>query len=1307
MNNKEKQYDIVVKPEIGKEALTDLTKLTNNLDWLLDAPEARDMPRAVSETGILEEIGRRLWGAIDLDTESLLEKMEDVRDADAYVRIVIQGDDHYRLPWELLYHDHQEIGFLSLHPRCVISRQVRGKGNKAPSAAPKPLRILLFISSPEDLDPDRSRLDFEREEELLFTALDASYSRGEIEIDVAWDGFLSTLIDRLSQDQYHAVILSMHGASAINNDDKKEWGLLFENETTWQGKPVAGSVLAAALEQLPKGHRPSLIVLAACRSARAGETAESILDVARQLHRIGIERVLGMRLSVLDGAASVFNAALFEKLALGESVGRSVSLARKIVGKGAWLKETMGDIEKDPFAQWTLPILLDRTSDGPVVDLSAPVQTRPRSPLPDALPGDGLVAVPSRGAFIGRRIEVRTALGPFFSGKTRHLLFTGPGGVGKTALAGLFARHLMDRYPDMLIMGFRAPFHLESVYEPIRQAAFDGGEELGLLDSIQKEPSQRERLRRMLVSLANRKRSCAFVLDNLETLQELSSLSIASEHEESHWFINTICGLPFPTRVLMTGRYALDGVIDTPVTRHHVGEAPYGDILYRMRRLEWPESMGPEKKAWIYEVLGGNHRAIEWMAQLLDDSKGKADCLLKALAKVKAPVQTPEEAVATVTEGMRQNLLFTELRDQLTEGEAYLLRAASLYRAAVNADGLEIIDAKTADHERRRDRLLDYSLLERAWDRSVDLVYYMVPPIVRELLGEPGFNVKELEALHREMGEYHCFQGEYVTRKWSDDLEAIYHFRQAGAHTEADKLTERVAYFYYSRSNYAEAVSILSEIEARPTPPAPWWALNLYGQCQIALGFYQNAMEVFNRALPVCPSIKEKGATLNNISQIHDARGDYDTALKYLEQSLKIMREIGDKSGEGATLNNLATTAHARGDYDTALKYLEQSLKIRREIGDKSGEGTTLNNISQIYKARGDYDTALKYLEQSLKIRREIGDKSGEGTTLNNISQIHDARGDYDTALKYLEQSLKIMREIGDKSGEGTTLNNISQIYKARGDYDTALKYLKQSLKITREIGDKSGEGTTLNNISQIYDARGDYDTALKYLEQSLKIRREIGDKSGEGATLNNLATTAHARGDYDTALKYLEQSLKIRREIGDKSGEGTTLNNISQIHDARGDYDTALKYLEQSLKIMREIGDKSGEGATLNNLATTAHARGDYDTALKYLEQSLKIRREIGDKSGQIPTLHNMAHIALEANELQRAMDFWSEALDLATKTGNAMGIFHVAKDFGYLMAQLENTKSAAQLLAMAVQVGKAAGLPGVDQIEAKLNSL
>ena len=56
--------------------------------------------------------------------------------------------------------------------------------------------------------------------------------------------------------------------------------------------------------------------------------------------------------------------------------------------------------------------------------------------------------------------------------------------------------------------------------------------------------------------------------------------------------------------------------------------------------------------------------------------------------------------------------------------------------------------------------------------------------------------------------------------------------------------------------------------------------------------------------------------------------------------------------GEGTTLNNISQIYDAKGDYDQALQYLEKSLAIRQQIGDRKGEGTTLNNISQIYDAK-------------------------------------------------------------------------------------------------------------------------------------------------------------------------------------------------------------------------------------------------------------------------------------------------------------------------------------------------------------------
>jgi hypothetical protein len=475
-----------------------------------------------------------------------------------------------------------------------------------------------------------------------------------------------------------------------------------------------------------------------------------------------------------------------------------VTLARQAVAQGTWWQDPArrNGSRGDPWVQWSLPVLLDRTQDGPLVDVDSAAEPPSRWSRPTVLIGDGTIHLPERQAFIGRRREMRQYLRTFLEGKTRGLLFTGPGGVGKTTLAGLFARVLSERHPETRLLGFRAPFALDTLYEPLRREAFDGTEEPALLPAIQAEPDLRERLRRLLLSLAQRRgRPCAFVLDNLEAIQILDSLTVPSEHADSLWFLREVCALPAPTRVLLTGRYTVPDLPQGTVHPCPVPDAPYGDVLRRMQRLAWPSTMSTAHKHQMYEVLGGNHRAIEWAAQVLKQEHQQTAELVAALAALQAPPGTPAEVAHVVVEAMRQNLLFARLRPLLTSTQDHLLRAASLYRVPVNEDGFLAITEHPVQCAEDRQRLVIYSLLERGHAPETALDYFVVPPIVREMLKDHGFSPAELQALHWAMGRYHHFQGEHVSRRWSDDVEAIYHFRQAGEHIAADEIAEGVCSF--------------------------------------------------------------------------------------------------------------------------------------------------------------------------------------------------------------------------------------------------------------------------------------------------------------------------------------------------------------------------------------------------------------------------------------------------------------------------------------------------------------------------------
>ena len=399
--------DLVINPQLAPDVAEQLQRQAAQLDRQLDQPY--DGLQPIATTGVLKQLGRQLWSATDLDAKGLLETISEAQDNETPVRLVVANPAYHHLPWELLYQDHPRLGFVARHPWCVVMRRFEGRGQRQPTRLPRPFRLLLFVASPEDLNPERSRLDFEREEELLFTALDGPIAAGDVSIDVSEDGALDTLIERLENQRYHAVILSLHGTPSRDRNGEPEWGLLFENVRTGCGDAVTGSVLAERLQELPAGHRPGLVVLSACRSATVEESAESITSVALRLHESGFERVLGMRLSVLDAAASAFSAELFRRAARGESLGRAVTLARRQVARGEWLGEPApkGATDGDVYAQWTLPVLLDRTGDGALVDMAAEAALEERPQPPELISGDHSVHISSHASFIGRRRFIR------------------------------------------------------------------------------------------------------------------------------------------------------------------------------------------------------------------------------------------------------------------------------------------------------------------------------------------------------------------------------------------------------------------------------------------------------------------------------------------------------------------------------------------------------------------------------------------------------------------------------------------------------------------------------------------------------------------------------------------------------------------------------------------------------------------------------------------------------------------------------------------------------------------------------------
>ncbi|HRU76583.1 MAG TPA: hypothetical protein P5062_10520, partial [Methanothrix sp.] len=95
------------------------------------------------------------------------------------LRLIFENPEIAALPWEFLYEESTNT-FLANDPKTALSRYIDVPLRRQEiKPASLPLKMLLVISSPSDLDP----LDSEGEEGLIRKALEKHISSGLIQID--------------------------------------------------------------------------------------------------------------------------------------------------------------------------------------------------------------------------------------------------------------------------------------------------------------------------------------------------------------------------------------------------------------------------------------------------------------------------------------------------------------------------------------------------------------------------------------------------------------------------------------------------------------------------------------------------------------------------------------------------------------------------------------------------------------------------------------------------------------------------------------------------------------------------------------------------------------------------------------------------------------------------------------------------------------------------------------------------------------------------------------------------------------------
>ena len=166
---------------------------------------------------------------------------------------------------------------------------------------------------------------------------------------------------------------------------------------------------------------------------------------------------------------------------------------------------------------------------------------------------------------------------------------------------------------------------------------------------------------------------------------------------------------------------------------------------------------------------------------------------------------------------------------------------------------------------------------------------------------------------------------------------------------------------------------------------------------------------------------------------------------------LQLLQQLGEVRLRGdafAILYELGLVTAEEGDLEAALRYLQESFRLLQLHGEKDSPdaASTLHQLGVLSTETGDLEQARHYLTKSLHMQRRLcghWDNLGVALTLRALGYAAAETADFDEAQHYLQESIRMQRSLhgdGENPEIEATLEELAYAFAQKGDdfLDTA-----------------------------------------------------------------------------------------------------------------------------------------------------------------------------------------------------------------------------------------------------------------------------
>jgi len=184
---------------------------------------------------------------------------------------------------------------------------------------------------------------------------------------------------------------------------------------------------------------------------------------------------------------------------------------------------------------------------------------------------------------------------------------------------------------------------------------------------------------------------------------------------------------------------------------------------------------------------------------------------------------------------------------------------------------------------------------------------------------------------------------------------------------------------------------------------------------------YAKALEYYLKSLKVGRKLGNKydiSIDLRNIAIVYTNMGNAAKSLEYSMMALVVSKELGNDLETANNLISVGSALQSQADsalragksyielkeqYDKAMDYFLQSVKLQKEQGNDFGLAMNYSNMAGIYLVQKKYADAENYFMKALAIDSALGSLSQIKHMHEGLSELYYQKGDYKKSLLHFK----------------------------------------------------------------------------------------------------------------------------------------------------------------------------------------------------------------------------------------------------------------------------------------------------------------